>query len=934
MAPPAKNHNHLATYHLCFLLVLSVAALSSVVSATDSSLCTIPSPAPEHVAAGNDKLPLIYSFRLSAGYFSGGEDIHFARDESGGDDDGSFLHARRSFTLLPLRVDRTTDATVVHVSATLRLSGGRALHAVAAHRRRDRFAGGAHSVSFHLDGYYSSTSAELCMIGSGTYAEGDDWLEHLPGVVLRLRVPSPPSLSDPFVTGQLKGAGFDAITLVAYAEGDLYKYGQHASCPPPPSTARGALQALGASFSCAHLKEQLVSSYKLQYGGGGGAHASSTSPAPLRLQEPRMHVGQVQCTPDGAVRVYATFSSSTNMFFAGQLPPGFMVKEAAVVAEGRWDSALSTLCLRACRVVRSGPAALAVQEQDCGIGMSFWFPSVWTVRDRSIVAGTLWNASHETDGSSAAAAAGAISASSIDFDASSIDFDSNRGNFSDVEYRYTMVDEAKQRYFADVLRSHRNKTKGSFPAATYSYRDFEFRFYMDKGNGGSGYGHGEAHPVTIGSAMVYGDRLAAADSFSRHAEVDMELELLTVSYNIHIRRVPPNLNPMRLNLTSPVAIEERVVTAEGVYDPRTGVLCMIGCQELAGGSMDCRTLITVQFASLDAKAQGHGRGVISSLRPKADPLFFDKMDVVLFGMYAEQVAESVSRMDMESVMLVVSMTLPCLFTALQILRAKRSPEASAATSITMLVLLALGYAAPLVIGSEALFVSRGTEYAPFLRRVPHELRQAMLRAPTLIAFVLQLRLLQLAWSARRSAAGRSKAETAAERRALLWVCLPMYLLGGALTVAHHASISRRAALEDSLAVRVGPEPATLWEDLASSTGLALDGFLLPQVAMNAFLSGGACAVSPWFYVGGTVVRAMPHVYDAIRARGYVPSVTPSNVYASPRDDRFGAAWDVAVPWGAALLAVLLFLQQRLGAFSFGSRRRSGEYEMVSTQQQH
>ncbi|RLN25578.1 hypothetical protein C2845_PM07G18780 [Panicum miliaceum] len=418
-----------------------------------------------------------------------------------------------------------------------------------------------------------------------------------------------------------------------------------------------------------------------------------------------------------------------------------------------------------------------------------------------------------------------------------------------------MVDEAKERYFADVLRSHRNKTKGRFPAATYSYHDFEFRFYMDKkGNGGSGLG--EAHPVTIGSAMLYGDRLAADASFSRHAEDDTELELLTVSYNIHIRHVPPNLNPMRLNLTSPVAIEERVVTAEGVYDPETGVLCMIGCQEVDGGSTDCRILITVQFASLDAKAQGHGRGVISSLRPKADPLFFDKMDVVLFGMYAEQVAESVSRMDMESVMLVVSTTLPCVFTALQILRAKRSPEASAATSITMLVVLALGYAAPLVIGSEALFVSRGA--------------------------------------------------------------------------------GRRAALEDSLAVCVGPEPATLWEDLASSVGLALDMFLLPQVAMNAFSGGGAGAVvSPWFYVGGTVVRATPHVYDAIRARGYVPSVTPSNVYASPRDDRFGVAWDVAMPCGAALLAVLLFLQQRLGAaFSFGSRRRSGEYEMVSTQQQH
>ncbi|CAO1947969.1 unnamed protein product [Urochloa humidicola] len=303
---------------------------------------------------------------------------------------------------------------------------------------------------------------------------------------------------------------------------------------------------------------------------------------------------------------------------------------------------------------------------------------------------------------------------------------------------------------------------------------------------------------------------------------------------------------------------------------------MIGCQELNVSTTDCQVLITVLFASLDAKAQGHGKGVISSLRLKTDPLFFDKMGFSLFGMYAKQASESVSRMDMESVLLVLSTTLPCVFTALQILHAKKKPEASAATSVTMLVILALGHVAPLVVGSEALFVSRGTQYAPSQRRVPYEVRQAMLRAPTLITLVLQLRLLQLAWSARRSAAGRSKAaETAAaaaERRALWLVCLPLYLLGGAAAIAVHVSNSRRAAMEDSLAVRVGPEPATLWEDLASSAGLALDGFLLPQVAMNAFSSGGgaarARAISPWFYAGGTVVRAMPHVYDAIRSRGY------------------------------------------------------------------
>jgi hypothetical protein len=164
------------------------------------------------------------------------------------------------------------------------------------------------------------------------------------------------------------------------------------------------------------------------------------------------------------------------------------------------------------------------------------------------------------------------------------------------------------------------------------------------------------------------------------------------------------------------------------------------------------------------------------------------------------------------------------------------------------------------------------------------------------------------------------------------MCAPLYLIGGALTVVVHMVNARRAALEGSLTVRLGPKPATLWGDLVSSSGLALDAFLLPQVGMNAFVSAagaaGVRALSPWFYVGGTVVRGDAPRVRRDQARVYVPSLRPSYVYASPRYDRFGVGWDIAVPCGSALLAVLVFLQQRLGAAPlFPSRRRLGEYHM-------
>ncbi|KAK3161563.1 hypothetical protein QOZ80_1BG0078690 [Eleusine coracana subsp. coracana] len=921
MAPRMKHNSGQSTRYLYFLLL---ATLVSIVSAAESSLCPIPSPAPKHLPAGDDALPLLASFRLSAGYFFGGEDIQFARDDG---EVGSLLHIPRTLSLFPIHVDRTVDPTLVHVTGTLTLSGGRGHHVVPAHRRNG--IGSRHSVTFHLDGYYSSATAILCMVGSGAYAteeeEGDGSFPHLPDVILKLRFPNPSTLSDPFVTGSIKGAGFEPISLVAYAEGDGYRYGERATCPPPqPSLPLLPLQAEpgGVDFSCARLKERLMRLYRLQYGGG---------PAPLRLREPRMHVDLVRCTAAGAVRLYAAFSHDTNMFVQKYETrvPRFMVTEEAVVAEGHWDSARNLLCLRACRVVRSSePAASLAVQENCGIGMSFWFPAVWTVRDRSVVAGTLWNSSHGTDG-------GEVSASSIDFD-------DHRTNFSDVEYRYTMVEEAKKHYLTAVSklmnsRDRENKA-GPFPAAGYTYHDLDFRFVMEK----LGTGTGEAHPVTIGSAVVYGDRLAADASFSSQHAAEVaagtEHDLVPVSYDIHTQRFGPSIKnfmrPDKINFSS-LTVEERKITAEGVYDPKRGVLCLVGCQEFDSSSTDCRILITVQFASVDAKARGDGKGVIRSLRNETDSLYFDQVDISFYGMMSgEQVAEAISRMDMESVMLVVFTTLPCVFTAIQILHAKRKnpDDAFAATSITMLVVMALGYVAPLLTRAEALFTSRRNQWVPFQSYVPYELSQAMLRAPTLIAFVLQLRLIQLAWNGRKKNK-QAEAWSAAERKSLVWMCLPLYLLGGALTVVHHLMYGR-AAQQEWLAVRIGPEPATVWEDLLSSAGLALDAFLLPQVAMNMFCGGERItrAISPWFYVGGSVVRAMPHVYDVIRARGYVQSMTPSNVYASSRDDRFGMGWDIVVPCGSALLVLLLFLQQRLGApFFLRSRRPLGEYEMVSTQ---
>jgi hypothetical protein len=93
-----------------------------------------------------------------------------------------------------------------------------------------------------------------------------------------------------------------------------------------------------------------------------------------------------------------------------------------------------------------------------------------------------------------------------------------------------MGEEARKLYLNDPLLSdHKKKVKGSFVAPNYTDHDFAFRFrHESKDSVGSGH----AHPITIGSATVYGDELAADDS---SYVVDMKQELV----KRQLRYTPP-----------------------------------------------------------------------------------------------------------------------------------------------------------------------------------------------------------------------------------------------------------------------------------------------------------------------------------------------------------------------------------------------------------
>ncbi|XP_006646201.2 uncharacterized protein LOC102719919 [Oryza brachyantha] len=909
MARPRRPDGASARVSLLLLLLLPAATATSY-----SSLCSSPAkPADLVGAAGKDQSIFTDMHHLplpSDGYFFGGSE---------------HIPVPRSFSLFTRRLSRTTNTDTLHLVATLSLSGYRS----SGRGRHGNFS--SHSVSFDLEGYYStepaSDSGVLCMVGSGSRAmEDGSGVVVVPDVVLRLRLPRPASLMRPFVTGSLAGSDFGNVTLVAYANDDGdYKYGEASSwtCPPPPDPVRSARQVLDADLSCRRLGEMLRVSYALAYAAG---RASSGSP--LRQRYGSMQLRELYCDENDAVRAYMVFDRTPS---DGMLPGihgsrwwrrrsgSFQVDvDEGLVAEGSWDSSRSQLCLKACRTVRS-----MVREVDCGIGMNLWFPAEWSIHDRSAIAGLIRNTSTKSDDGDTNNMSGTISVSSTD---------SFWGNHSDIKYKYTRVEDAMKHYYSRAELSMQRS--GKLPG-NYSYRDFAFHFYMTTQDG-----NGEASPVTLGSAMVDGTFMAD-DEFSRHAVAEMNKQrLLSVSYELDVhlyRHVNSSRNVSRKH-------DRWRISAEGVYDTQSGSLCMVGCRVIDGLS-DCEILVTVQFATLDGEL---GAGSISSLRKKNHTLFFETLEIRVYGAEsAMEVVEVLSRMDMERIMLVSSMTLSCVFLLLQLRHAKKNPGALPATSITMLAVLALGYMIPLVLNFEAMFVDDGggrsnkhfVQLASGGRSL--ELNELALRASTMVAFVLQLRLLQLSWSARSTTAlpNGSRDEQWTAERSTLWICLPLYIAGALLIWIPHIGDghNQEPMPQIKLAIDATP-PALLSDDLVSYAGLIMDGFLLPQIVSNAFSGSMANAISPWFYVGGTAIRAAPHVYDGLRTTGYAQRWMSSTsydvmVYAGPRDDLFSVVWDVVIPCGAVALAVLLFFQQRLGGgflCCVKNRKQDGYKVVVST----
>ncbi|XP_029128709.1 uncharacterized protein LOC109805727 [Cajanus cajan] len=574
-----------------------------------------------------------------------------------------------------------------------------------------------------------------------------------------------------------------------------------------------------------------------------------------------------------------------------------------LVGEGWWDEKNNMLSVVACHIMGMSASSLdGTHVGDCSVRLKLRFPLIWSIKNTSSIVGQIWSNKSASDPSY--------------FKMVTFRNDEDRGVAGQgLKYEYSQLEKVNK-----TCPTHKPNDKGKrYPEA--DSRNMGFGVSVRESNKRVAWGYSE--PLAVDDEFSESSLYKTSDSFSVFSnEVPDGIlninngSLFNISYKISLSVMSSSKLGDRdsvFNLSS-----QRVkISAEGVYDAGLGTLCMVGCRDILSNtnteipvahSVDCEILLNFQFPSLDLNDGSYIKGSIESTRKEHDPLYFKRLDLSGVAYYREAARRNVYRMDMEVIMALISTTLACACIGLQLYKVKREPNVLPFMSLIMMSILTLSYMVPLVLNFEALLTQNPNNKNWLFRNNGWlEVNETSVRLITMVAFLLQFRLLYLTWSARKS--DESKKGLWIAERNTTYVTLPLYASG--LLIALLVKLNK------------GPYQPSYWENMKSYAGLVLDGFLLPQIILNLFSNMRDNVLSCSFYFGTTFVRLLPHAYDLYRAHSDAPQDNGSYYYADPSEDFYSTAWDIAIPLGGILFAIIIYLQQRFGAHCILPHRFKG-----------
>ncbi|XP_051128898.1 uncharacterized protein LOC127249886 [Andrographis paniculata] len=789
----------------------------------------------------------------------------------------------RSLSLNSYRAYRTGKDAVFRIEASLSLTGvqysrkitrrGLRLVHIRPPKIPLRRGNSWNSISFMVKGVWDSIAGKLCMVGSGVDKLSSSH------VVLKLDYMNSSNIFTALVNGTLESVGaknksefnLDLISILG-VQGRYYEYGlidkevesNGFSMLDDMSNVSFGLEELDQKM-CTYI--QFSGTIELEYESDCfGVSCNILGRENGNFTPSMMYFDVIECLDDGRVRVLLVFGDIVHNVYRLPFQPN-----VTLISEGIWDEKRKRLNMVACRISTSGEYGFV---RDCSIRLSVRFPARLTLRDRSAVVGELWSSKSANE--------------SGYFGRVSVLSTKNKNTRSGrLKYEYTEIEKAGRACANKTVQ----KGGGVYPGPYSS----DMRFDLDGRNKKVQDLWGYASPYFVDNWFY---KLSSA--LAREADPNWQgkqnlSDVTNISYVLSLS-YPVDFELSREHKQ----IKTIDISAEGTYNSKTGHLCMTGCLDVVlpigtvrrKSLLDCKVLVDIHYSPLHDKKRNSIKGTIESTRDKSDRFYFEPFAITANSIYAGQAKETIWRMDLEIAMVLISSTLSCIFTGLQLLHVKNHADGVPFISVVMLVLLTTGHLIPLLLNFEALFMN---SHSNVNARIDSdgwlEVNEVFVRVITMVAFLLEVRLLQVTCSARSG--DRNRENLWKSDKKVLYLSSPLYIGGG--LIAWFVPILKNRSL---------------WGGFKSYAGLILDGFLLPQMLFNIFSDSNVKALATPFYVGTTLVRLLPHAYDLYRSRSSILSF--NYIYANPRLDYYSTAWDLVISIAGLVFVAVIYLQQRYG----------------------
>lgn len=374
-----------------------------------------------------------------------------------------------------------------------------------------------------------------------------------------------------------------------------------------------------------------------------------------------------------------------------------------------------------------------------------------------------------------------------------------------------------------------------------------------------------------------------------------------------------------------------VLFLEGLYDMQVGKMYLVGCRDVRAAwkillesidleaGLDCLIEVIVAYPPLPAQwlVNPTARISITSQRNEDDPLYFSTIKLqTLPILYRKQREDILSRRGIEGILRILTLSFAIACISSQLFYMKHDSDSVSFISLVMLGVQALGYSIPLITGAEALFKRKAHES---YEMTSYDLQKNQwfyiidyaVKLLVLMAFLLTLRLFQKVWKSRIRLLTRTPLEAhrvPSDRRILL-TTLIIHVSGFIIVLIVHSVKTSQRPLPTS--ERYLNSMGSGWEtELEEYIGLVQDFFLLPQVIGNFIWQIDCKPLRKLYFIGITMIRLLPHVYDYINAPFSSPYLAEENEFVNPSMDFYTKLGDIAIPATAVLFAVAVYVQQR------------------------